>query len=45
MSNFANVRRCECVQKSVPDGVVLGANRTLILQSVINSIKGMDAPG
>lgn len=40
MSNFANVRRCECVQKTVPDGVVLGVNRTLILQSVINSIKG-----
>ena len=39
MDNFSAVRKSDCRPKKIPAGVSLTADRTLILQSVINEIK------
>ena len=39
MDNFSEIKKTDCLLKKIPKGIKLNANRTLILQSVINEIK------
>ena len=39
MADFSAVRQEECREAKLPDGCVLGASRTVVLQSVLNEIK------
>ncbi len=39
MAEFANIKKEDCVKKSLPKGAKINASHTLVLQSVINAIK------
>ena len=39
MAEFANIKKVDCINKALPKGTKLNASHTLVLQSVINTIK------